>query len=93
MKEHKFQIECDDCGCAIISFQDFTDDPDENCLIMSHYASTFSEKQKSISYIIKRRLALAWFMLIGKEYRLYDIVIEKEAFKEFKKFINKIGEE
>jgi hypothetical protein len=92
MKENKFNIECE-CGCAILSFADFTDEPNEKYIIMSHYGSTFAEKQMGVFETIKRRVALAWHMLTGKEYRLYDIVIEKEKFKEFKKFINKIGAE
>jgi hypothetical protein len=39
-----------------------------------------------------RRLKSAWFMLCGKDFALYDLILDKQQFEDYKKFINSIPE-
>jgi len=80
-----------DCGCSILSI----DTDEDNYVIISHFYTSWYEKQNTIRDEIITRLKMIWFILIGKRYSLYDIVLEKEHFIELKNKINEVnfGEE
>lgn len=50
----------------------------------------FYAQQTSIFKLIFHRIKLAILMLLGKEYRLNNIILTKEQFEEFKQKINKM---
>jgi len=82
MEEKRFFIPCD-CGCNIMEFDYF----DEEEMFISNYVSTFYEKQDQIFGNILRRIKFIWFILRGKEFHLYEVVIRKEQLQEFKKWV------
>ena len=58
-------------------------------MYLSTLSSNFYGLQRySIFKQLWFRLKLAWHVLIGKEYRLFDLCLNKEDMQAFKKFIN-----
>jgi hypothetical protein len=77
-------IECE-CGCGMLRAEQFKDD---GYTILSYYVHAFGVYQDTIWDKIKRRVGMAWDILRGKEYRLYEIVIESdESLNKFKAFV------
>jgi len=81
--EKRFFVPCD-CYCNIIAI-DFIDEKD-GCLYVSNYVSSFYEKQGILSNLANR-IKLLWFILRGKEFSLYDVVIDKEMLQDFKEWV------
>lgn len=86
--KNSFTFKCQ-CGCGIIKIDklDWEDVP-ERCLDIAYYALAYNDKQDGIFYTIWHRIKFAWQILRGKEFRLYDILIEDKEFTAFKVFIN-----
>lgn len=79
-----------DCGCGNGFQIIFRFDTDEKYVYIDTLASGFYAGQRGIWATIKSRIQAAWFMLIGKEYRLHDVMLNKEQWKEFVKTANTI---
>jgi hypothetical protein len=83
-KEYLFTC---DCGCGIIKYTLWHEDNDE-MIFIEHYVSSFYTRQNFLFGELWQRIKLAWMMLRGKEFSLYDIVISnKEDVERFKKFL------
>jgi len=83
-------IECS-CGCGTIDFGYYIDEKE---FYISYNIPAFYSHQGNIFKILFRRLKLAWFILLGKEYCLYETVIEsQEILDNFKNFISEIDME
>lgn len=81
------------CGCEeAISIKKYTydDDCQDDEYYLSVLACKYYSNQRGIFKTILHRLNLAWKMLIGKEYRLNEIVIKKSEFDEFKKKLKEL---
>jgi len=87
----QFYLECDDkCGLIVIDVdvvEDF-DAKTEYYGYMTYFRPVFYTSQKGILNTIKSRFYCMWKILCGKEYTLYDLVLSKEKWEEYKKFIN-----
>lgn len=84
MKEKKVIVECE-CGCSILKFVK----DEDGYIYIENYSSLFYERQESAFLILKKKLKFIWFILIGKEFSLYDLVITgKEDIDNFKKQMN-----
>jgi hypothetical protein len=92
MKKDIF-VECS-CGCSIITIAEsdvFGDG--QNTIFISHYGNSFGDKQTGLWDIIKRRFKLVWCGLTGKEYFLWEIVLDKESqVKDFKDAVAALDE-
>jgi hypothetical protein len=86
---NKFYLECD-CGHGMIKIEIDKDDEYGIYAYIDYLEPVFYTKQDGIWNIIKERFYLAWKMLTGKQYVLYELVLNKEKFEEYRKFINKI---
>lgn len=75
--------ECD-CGCATLQISKFDDNISIDCK-----ESFFYSKQRGIFETIKERLKMIWCIIIGKEYRLWDITLSPGKAKELVRAINK----
>lgn len=76
-------LPCECIGpCSMLKVS-YDKDPFYNELYLSHYVSSFNEKQNIFWWTIKRRFKLAWAMLTGKEFLLYELVIQPKDMKEF----------
>lgn len=60
-------------------------EPYDEEYIIALYVDCFYEEQKRAYQIVWNRLKAAWFMLSGKQHRLFDLYLSKEKFEEFKK--------
>jgi hypothetical protein len=67
-------IECN-CGCGMLKVEQFKDD---GYTILSYYVQAFGVHQETAWDKFKSRVRMAWDILRGKEYRLYEIVIESD---------------
>jgi hypothetical protein len=87
MEPVEFTLKCtDQCGLVVM-----TVDPDFGTYAYtSYYRPEFY--RSSIFYTMWRRLKSAWFMLCGKDFALYDLILDKQQFEDYKKFINSIPE-
>jgi hypothetical protein len=81
---NKFYLECV-CGCGIFSVTG-----EDGYTLLNYHANAFGEKQTNSWDIFKRRIKFAWSILRGKEFLLYDIILEEGKLQEFKDFVAKI---
>lgn len=82
MKISEIKIDCD-CGCSIVRVMDLDD-----FLTIDFLYNTFQSKQVTPTRILKNRLKMMWYALLGKEYRLHEIVVTREQLKQLAKDIN-----
>lgn len=80
-----------DCGCGngfLIQFR--FDYDDDDMIYISTVTSGFYAQQCSFRKRLARRIKSAWFMLLGKEFYLHEIVLNKEQWSEFVNTVNKV---
>ena len=83
----KFDYECS-CGCGELQFSQWKDD---GVAFISYNIPAFFAYQHGTWDNIKRRAKIIWNVLLGKEYRFYEIVIEdNKTLNEFKKFVSEM---
>ena len=75
-KEKRHFLPCR-CGCGTLEFLRDTGEV-EDTLYISFYPLGFYAHQAPL----RKRLKAIWRLLIGKEYRLFDIVVDYEDFEE-----------
>lgn len=81
MKDVKLNLECN-CGCqSELVITEF--DEESGLYTVGNKIGGWSASQQGILWTIKHRLKFIWFVLRGKEFYLYDIVVEKEDLVEF----------
>jgi hypothetical protein len=89
MTEKTMILPCE-AGCEILKLSKYDLDNDPEPYVLEVYFSAFYEKQNNLFTLLWQRIKGACFMLMGKEFFLYDLVISKEKFKEFSEFVNSI---
>jgi hypothetical protein len=77
------------CGCGEAFQVTFRVDDEENYAIISTITAGFYAHQTGIWSRMKRRIQAAWYMLIGKEYCLHEVVLTKEQWDDFVTDINR----
>ena len=84
MADKTFNLECDGLDESLtFSFWDDEDD----VIILEHNIMSFYAHQRPIRTYFERMFKMIWCALSGKEYRFFEIIIDKEKLEEFKKFI------
>jgi len=82
MCEHVMFCECG-CGNGVVLKADYEESVLSLQLVSDNFytrqTNTFIEKLKSI-----------WFIITGKEYRYFDILINKDELEKFKDFVSKL---
>lgn len=77
------------CGCGNGVVLKADKDEDELSLqFVSDVFYCFTRNREKMS--IKERLKRIWYIVIGKEYCYFDILISKEELQEFKDFVSKL---
>lgn len=85
----KFNYECS-CGCGEMVFSQWKDD---GVAFISYNIPAFVAYQNGTWDNIKRRVKIIWNILLGKEYRFYEIVIESnKILNDFKRFVSEMRE-
>jgi hypothetical protein len=78
-----------ECGCSILQATRFTDDPiDDQAVYIQYYYSAFSNESVGLFQKLVDRIKGAFFVLFGKRYMLYEIVLngnDKTRFIDFVK--------
>jgi hypothetical protein len=83
----KFWFDCS-CGCGELVFSQWKDD---GMAFISYHIPAFYAYQRNLWTTIKHRAKIIWNILRGKEFYLYEIVIEdNETLKRFKKFVSEM---
>jgi hypothetical protein len=80
-----FELRCD-CGCGKLQFTRWEDDKDF-ALFIEYFYPMFYAKQQNIFSVLVERLKFVWFILRGKEYSLYDLVLTEDDLKRFKEWV------
>ena len=73
------------CGCGDAFQVIFRVDDDEEYAIISTLTPGFYAHQTGFLDRMKRRVQAAWYMLMGKEYYLHEVVLSKKQWNEFVK--------
>lgn len=81
----KIYLPCSCGGCGIIELIDY----DDGLYGIIYYGSAFYERQTKVFEVIWNRIKFAFSILAGKEYRLFDTVIDYENYQKLKEFVNK----
>jgi hypothetical protein len=84
-----FYLRCKcSCGIAVFHFYDDQDyiNTDEICMGVEYYAGV--NNQVFSWYNLKERIKASWNILMGKYYELYDLILDKKDFEEFRKWLN-----
>ena len=74
-KDKRYLLPCI-CGCGILEFIR-EKDKDDDILYLSYFPAGFYVHQRSF----RKRIKSIWNLIRGKEYRLYDIVVDYERFR------------
>lgn len=83
----KFNYECS-CGCGELQFSQSKDD---GVAFISYNIPAFFAYQHGTWDSIKRRAKIVWNVLMGKEFRFYEIVIEdNKTLDDFKRFVSEM---
>lgn len=94
MADREIKIPCG-CSCKCGNAFDvdiWLDDFDEFCFISSQ-ASVYYLKQNSFFQVWKARIKAAWYMLMGKEYCLHEICLNRDQFDKLLNTMIKYREE
>ena len=78
-KDKRYLLPCV-CGCGVLEFIR-EKDKDDDILYLSYFPAGFYVHQRSF----RKRIKSIWNLIRGKEYRLYDIVVDYNKFKDFAK--------
>ncbi len=91
-----FMLNCE-CSCGIIAFRYYDNinevngekdyiDKEEACMGIEY----FSRSDNSVFswYNLTEKFRAAWMILTGKHYWIYDLILNKNDFEEFRKWIN-----
>ena len=85
--KNRIDIECDD-GCGMLRLE--RDDWDELPIVyLQYYVPAFYAKQDGILRTIWNRIKLIWHIAIGKEYLLYEVLVEGNDVPEFEDGLRK----
>lgn len=80
----KFYYECS-CACGELQFTQWKDD---GIVFISYNIPAFNAYQRGTWGNIASAIKIIWNVLLGREYRLYEIVIEdNETLRRFKEFV------
>jgi hypothetical protein len=84
----KLSIDCY-CGCGVLRIVDYNtkEDRDGGYGII-YYAESFYSKQDGIFRTLWNRIRFAFNILRGKEFFLYDIMMNEKQYQELKDFVN-----
>lgn len=87
MKENEFVTFCK-CGCrnGIV----LKADNEDNDLSLQIVSDNFYTMQNKGKMTIKEKIKRIWYIIRGKEYYYFDILIDKDELQEFKEFVAKI---
>jgi hypothetical protein len=85
-KSIEFDLECI-CGCTSLKFMSY---PEDKQVCITQYVSNFYVKQNGMFSELWKRIKFAFHILMGKEFYMYDLVIEDEKIAEFKNWVSKI---
>ena len=91
MESKQFYLECDDkCGSIVVDVDviEVFGEKTDYYGYLTYFKPVFYTSQRGVLNTIKSRFYWIWKILTGKEYILYDLVLSKEKWEEYKKFIN-----
>jgi len=81
---NEFYIECE-CGNEVLRVGR---DEDDNTVYIGLYHAEFYKRQFRFWETAWERMKHAFYVLMGWDYPLFDIVIDGEQYDEFKDFVN-----
>lgn len=82
--DNRFYLDCE-CGCCVLSFRS-----EDGYVWVNYFLCAFHERQRNVWDRIKYRAKLLWNIFIGKEFMLYDIILDGKQLGKFKEFVANI---
>lgn len=90
MENKEFIISCD-CGCGILKLVKYEmENPVPSDYVLEYYVSAFYENNRGVFHNFWHRIKGAVYLLLGKEFYLYDLLLQEDEFNKFKDFVNSI---
>lgn len=87
MKKNEYVTFCK-CGCGNGVVLKFNDEDDE--LSVQLVSDNFYSMQNKGKISFKEKMTRIWYIITGKEYCYFDILINKNELQKFKEFIAKL---
>lgn len=87
MKANKFVTFCN-CGCGNGVALRFDKEDDE--LSVQFVSDNYYTKQDKGKMSFKEKMKRIWYIITGKEYCYFDILMDKKELQEFKEFVAKL---
>lgn len=84
-------ISCN-CGCELLKISDI-DYKEDKCIYLEIFTSSFYEKQDGIFRTLIHRIKLAFYMLFGREFSLFDMIVDEKEVKKLKNYLDKLLED
>lgn len=87
MKKNEYVTFCK-CGCGngvVLKFDNEDDELSVQLVSDNHYTM-----QNKGNTSLKEKLRRIWYIITGKEYCFFDILIDKDELQEFKEFVAKL---
>ena len=84
----KFHLECQGLDeCLEFSYADFNHNDKYDTFFISHNIQSWYAYQQPVRGYFRRFFQMIWCALVNKEYTFYEIVMDKQQFLEFKKWV------
>lgn len=87
MKENEYVTFCK-CGCndgVVLKF-----DTEDDELSLQFVSDNFYMIQKKGKMSFREKMKRIWYIIIGKEYCYFDILIDKDELQKFKEFVARL---
>ena len=91
-KESEINLSCS-CGCSKLEISQWFDGNSPEEVTLVQYFSTRNIYYKHVWSNVTEKLKLIWYILSGKNYCVFDLVLQdKEEIKAFKEAVAKLDE-
>lgn len=87
MKKNEYVTFCK-CGCGNVIV--LKADNEDNDLSLQIVSDNFYFMQNKGKISLKEKIKRIWYIIVGKEYCYFDILIDKDKLQEFKEFVAKL---
>ncbi len=89
--EDRFRLDCECGNCSLVAqyYPELINVPEDHVIYLHHeIADWYAER--GLLQIIKDRIKLAWCILMGKKYILFEAGIRQNQLIDFRNYIDKI---
>lgn len=78
------------CKCGCMDGVVLKADTEDNEVSLQFVSDNFYTMQKNEKISLREKLKRIWYIIIGKEYCYFDILIDKDELPKFKEFVERL---